>query len=98
VLGLAVSRGRADSSDYTQSVAQTSASQVVISFTPTTPAAYVDVHYLSPSDGQQNFRMTNNSGTWQQTVNALPAGFVLEYWFTYEKPDRSSIRRTSRSP
>ena len=71
--------------DYTQSVTQLNASQAQISFTPTTPALYVDVHYLSPNAGQQNFRMTNNAGTWQQTVSSLPAGFVLEYWFTYEK-------------
>jgi hypothetical protein len=29
--------------------------------------------------------MTNNGGTWQQTVSSLTAGTVLEYWFTYEK-------------
>jgi hypothetical protein len=71
--------------DFTQSVTQIDASSAQISFTPTTPARYVDVHYLSPNVGQQNFRMTNNSGTWQQTVGSLPTGFVLEYWFTYEK-------------
>jgi hypothetical protein len=71
--------------DFTQSVATTSATQAQISFTPTTPALYVDVHYLSPSDGQQNVRMTNNAGTWQFTVGGLTTGFVLEYWFTYEK-------------
>src|SRR3954447_4085124 len=75
----------AAATDYTQSVAQLSATQAQISFTPTTPALYVDVHYLSPNAGQQNFRMTNNAGTWQQTVGSLTAGFVLEYWFTYEK-------------
>jgi len=70
--------------DYTQGVAQLSTTQAQISFTPTTAALYVDLHYLSPSDGQQNVRMTNNGGTWQFTVT-LPTGFVLEYWFTYEK-------------
>jgi hypothetical protein len=71
--------------DYTQSATQLSSTQAQLSFTPTTPALYVDVHYLSPSSGQQNVRMTNNSGTWQHTVGSLTAGFVLEYWFTYEK-------------
>ncbi|HEX4423010.1 MAG TPA: chitobiase/beta-hexosaminidase C-terminal domain-containing protein, partial [Kofleriaceae bacterium] len=71
--------------DYTQSVTQLSSSQAQISFTPTTPAAYVDVHYLPPALGQQNVRMTNNAGTWQVTVGSLTTGFVLEYWFTYEK-------------
>jgi hypothetical protein len=71
--------------DYTQSVTQVSATQAQISFTPTTPALYVDIHYLSPNVGQQNVRMTNNAGTWQLTVGSLTSGFVLEYWFTYEK-------------
>ncbi|MEV4517009.1 chitobiase/beta-hexosaminidase C-terminal domain-containing protein, partial [Dactylosporangium sp. NPDC049525] len=75
----------AAAADYTQSVTQLNATQAQISFTPTTPARYVDVHYLSPSSGQQNFRMTNTAGTWQRTVSSLPSGFVLEYWFTYEK-------------
>src|SRR5258705_3874816 len=75
----------AAAADYTQSVTQLNATQAQISFTPTTPARYVDVHYLSPNAGQQNFRMTNNAGTWQRTVGSLTSGFVLEYWFTYEK-------------
>jgi hypothetical protein len=75
----------AAAADFTQSVAQLDATRAQISFTPTTPALYVDVHFLSPSDGQQNIRMTDTAGTWQQTVSALPSGFVLEYWFTYEK-------------
>jgi len=86
VLGLLAlgSTARAEA-DFTQSVTQLNATQAQISFTPTTPALYVDVHYLSPNAGQQNVRMTNNGGTWQTTVGALTSGFVLEYWFTYEK-------------
>jgi hypothetical protein len=72
--------------DYTPSVSQPSASQVQISFTPATPALYVDVHYTGvPGLGQQNVRMTNGSGTWRTTVNGLSSGNVLDYWFTYEK-------------
>lgn len=72
--------------DYTQSVTQPSSTQVQISFTPTTPALYVDVHYTGvPGVGQQNVRMTNGSGTWRTTVNGLSTGNVLDYWFTYEK-------------
>jgi len=87
LLLIIMSRGRPAwaADDYTQSVAQVDATQARISFTPTTPALYVDVHYLSPSQGQQNVRMTNNAGTWQLTVGSLTTGFVLEYWFTYEK-------------
>ncbi|MEY9863881.1 hypothetical protein ABH935_009534, partial [Catenulispora sp. GAS73] len=77
--------GGSSSPDYTQSATQLNATQAQLSITPTTPAAYVDVHYLVNGGGQQNFRMTNNAGTWTQTVSSLTTGTVLEYWFTYEK-------------
>ncbi|MFJ6214971.1 chitobiase/beta-hexosaminidase C-terminal domain-containing protein [Streptomyces sp. NPDC092296] len=86
LLGLTGTAGTAlAATDYTQSATQLSASQAQISFTPTTPAAYVDVHYLVNGANQQNFRMANNAGTWTQTVSSLGTGTVLEYWFTYEK-------------
>jgi hypothetical protein len=84
-LGLAGAVPARAAADYTQGVDATGSGSVRIWFTPTTPASLVDVHYLSPSSGQQNFRMTNNAGTWQQNVGGLPSGFTLEYWFTYEK-------------
>jgi hypothetical protein len=34
--------------DFTQTVTQLSASQVQVSFTPTTPSTFVDLHYLPP--------------------------------------------------
>ncbi|SFR24700.1 Chitobiase/beta-hexosaminidase C-terminal domain-containing protein [Lentzea waywayandensis] len=71
--------------DYTQNVTAIDATQARINFTPTTPAVYVDVHYLISGQAQQNFRMTNNAGTWQKTVGSLSAGTVIDYWFTYEK-------------
>lgn len=71
--------------DYTQNVTALDSTQARIDFTPTTPALYVDVHYLITGVPQQNFRMTNNAGTWQKTVGALSSGTVIEYWFTYEK-------------
>lgn len=85
LLALPALGGSAQAQDYTQSVSSVSSTQAQISFTPTTAALYVDVHYLSPSDGQQNVRMVNTSGTWRHTANGLSNGFVLEYWFTYEK-------------
>lgn len=85
LLALPTLGGSAQAQDYTQSVSSVSSTQAQISFTPTTAALYVDVHYLSPSDGQQNVRMVNTSGTWRHTANGLSNGFVLEYWFTYEK-------------
>ncbi|MCW2938572.1 MAG: glycoside hydrolase family 5, partial [Actinomycetia bacterium] len=78
-----------------------SATQARISFTPTTPAAYGDLHYLVNGASQQNFRMTNNGGTWTQTVNQLSAGSVVTYWFTEEKsgpqyPERITRQRADR--
>jgi hypothetical protein len=76
--------GSTTTPDYTAGVTHVSASQAQITFVPTTPAAYVDVHYLINGAGQQNFRMTNSGGTWTQNVT-LAAGSTLTYWFTYEK-------------
>ncbi|SFG00167.1 glycoside hydrolase family 64 protein [Streptomyces mirabilis] len=84
-LGLAGAVPAKAAADYTQGVTSTGSGSVQIWFKPTTPASLVDVHYLSADAGQQNFRMTNNAGTWQQHVSGLPSGFSLEYWFTYEK-------------
>ncbi|WP_259464464.1 hypothetical protein [Streptomyces sp. TLI_171] len=75
----------AAATDYTQSATQLNSSQLQISFTPTTAALYVDVHYLVNGANQQNFRMANNAGVWTQTVSSLSSGNTVEYWFTYEK-------------
>src|SRR5882757_5950471 len=87
LLGLVQAAGSAsaDASDYTQSVALVTSTSAKITFTPTTPAVYVDVHYTVNAAGQQNVRMTNTSGVWTWTVSTLTTGSVLEYWFTYEK-------------
>nr|WP_030466446.1 chitobiase/beta-hexosaminidase C-terminal domain-containing protein [Lentzea aerocolonigenes] len=82
---LASSTAASAAEDYTQNVTALDATQARINFTPTTPALYVDVHYLITGTPQQNFRMTNNAGTWQKTVGSLSSGTVIEYWFTYEK-------------
>ncbi|MFD4559430.1 glycoside hydrolase family 16 protein [Streptomyces sp. NPDC058469] len=78
------SGGSTTTPDYTAGVTRVSANQAQITFLPTTPAAYVDVHYLVNGSGQQNFRMTNSGGTWTQNVT-LTTGSTLTYWFTYEK-------------
>ncbi|RSN13624.1 hypothetical protein DMC63_27020 [Streptomyces sp. WAC 05977] len=76
----------AAAADYSQSAASLNTSQAQFSFTPSTPARYVDIHYTGvPGLGQQNVRMTENGGTWRHTVGSLSAGTVLNYWFTYEK-------------
>jgi hypothetical protein len=66
-------------------VTRLGATQAQVSFKPTTAAKYVIVHYLVNNANQQNVTMTNNGGTWTQTVSGLSAGSVLTYWFTYEK-------------
>jgi hypothetical protein len=71
--------------DFTQSVTALSGSEAKIRFTPTVASAFVDVHYLVNGGGQQNFRMTNNNGTWEKSVAGLSNGAALQYWFTYEK-------------
>ncbi|MFK0250854.1 chitobiase/beta-hexosaminidase C-terminal domain-containing protein [Amycolatopsis azurea] len=76
----------AAAADYSQTAASLNASQAQFSFTPATPARYVDIHYTGvPGMGQQNVRMTDDGGTWRHTVGSLSAGTVLDYWFTYEK-------------
>jgi hypothetical protein len=75
----------AAAADYTQSVASLNATQAQISFTPTTTALYVDVHYLVNGSGQQNVRMVNSAGTWRHAVSSLTSGSAVDYWFTYEK-------------
>ncbi|MFF4341691.1 hypothetical protein ACFY00_17360 [Kitasatospora sp. NPDC001540] len=86
LLGLAATAGPASAAaDYTQSATQLNATQLKIAFTPTTPALYVDLHYLVNGANQQNVRMTNASGTWTWTVSSLATGNAVEYWFTYEK-------------
>jgi len=82
---IACGRPAVAATDFTQSVTQLNASQVQVSFTPTTPATFVDIHYVPPAIGQQNVRMTNNAGTWQLTIGGLTSGFVLAYSFTYDK-------------
>ncbi|MDF9811502.1 glycoside hydrolase family 16 protein [Streptomyces sp. SPB162] len=77
--------GGTSSPDYSAGATRINATQARISFTPTTAAQYVDVHYLVNGAGQQNFRMANSAGTWTQTVSQLSAGSVVTYWFTYEK-------------
>jgi Beta-1,3-glucanase/Carbohydrate binding module family 56 len=77
------SGGGGGGSTFTQGVTSLNATQAKIWFRPTWTPSLVDVHYLL--GGQQNFRMTNNAGTWEQTVSGLSAGTVLEYWFTYER-------------
>ncbi|UJF32228.1 glycosyl hydrolase [Paenibacillus hexagrammi] len=72
--------------DYTAGTTKLSASEAKIYFTPNGySSAYVDVHYKINGGTQSNFRMTNNSGTWETTVSGLSTGNTIQYWFTYNK-------------
>ncbi|XID93524.1 glycosyl hydrolase [Paenibacillaceae bacterium WGS1546] len=72
--------------DYTAGSTKPSSSSARIYFTPNGYSSlYVDVHYKVNGGAQLNYRMTNNGGTWEQTVGGLSAGATVEYWFTYEK-------------
>jgi hypothetical protein len=70
-------------SGYAQGVTSLSSSQAQLWFTPNSTVAYVDIHYTINGGVQQNFRMTNNGGTWQTTVSGLNTGDVLTYSYTY---------------
>jgi hypothetical protein len=70
--------------DYVQGVTPLNATQAKIWFTPTAPSTLVDVHYTFAGQPQQDFRMTNNAGTWEKTIiQPLATGTVVTYWFTY---------------
>jgi hypothetical protein len=88
--------GEHTTADYTAGVTKLSTSQAKITFLPKVAALYVDVHYTVNGGGQQNFRMTLSGSTWEQTVNGLSTGNVLDYWFTYEKsgPQYDSVHYT----
>jgi len=87
LLGLSetVGTASADSSDYTQSVSQTSSTQAQVTFTPTSASSYVIIHYLVDNANQQNVQMTAAGSAWQYTVGGLASGNVLSYSFTYTK-------------
>jgi hypothetical protein len=87
LIGLAETAGTAaaDSSDYTQSVTQTSSTQAQVTFTPTATSAYVIVHYLVNNTNQQNVQMAASGSAWTYTVGGLSGGSVLTYSFTYTK-------------
>ncbi len=91
VLGLCgplvvTSAAHADST-YTEGVTPTGTNQPQFWFTPGSSIAstttLVDVHYVVGNAGEQDFRMTDASGTWQETASDVTAGATVQYWFTY---------------
>lgn len=79
----------APSAEYTQGIAVVNTTKVTAWFkSSTTPkATWVDIHYKINGGAQMNFRMTYSSSLarWQQTIGALRTGYVIDYYFTYEK-------------
>lgn len=71
--------------DYSVQVTKTGTTEAKISFTPTTSALYVDVHYTINNGPQLNLRMTLNGAAWEYTVHDISNDQTLKYWFTYEK-------------
>lgn len=80
-----ISTNEQKTDDFTVNAISQSEDQVTIQFTPTTPAKYVDIHFLTNNTNQQNLRMTNKNGVWEQVISGLKPGDKIEYWFTYEK-------------
>jgi hypothetical protein len=70
--------------DYTQGV-DLSGTTATVWFKSNVATSWVDVHYKLNADGQQNFRMTYNSGQarYEQQVANVSSGSTLTYFFTY---------------
>jgi hypothetical protein len=75
-------------SDYSQSVS-VSGTTATINFNPTSSTTtWTDVHYTVNGGAQQNYRMARNATTGaetQQVMQAVSAGNVISYSFTYNK-------------
>jgi hypothetical protein len=68
---------------YTYTATAVSATQAKITFRPTVTSTLVDLHYTVTGQPQQDFRMADNAGTWEQTIGSLTAGATVTFWFTY---------------
>lgn len=69
--------------DFTVSIEQ-SQSDRVITFTPNTPARYVDLHYRINNGNQENVRMQQENGKWFLMLPDVE-NKSLSFRFTYEK-------------
>ncbi|NUS10333.1 MAG: hypothetical protein HOY69_02820 [Streptomyces sp.] len=86
LLGLVGTSGTASAaSDYTQTVSEPTPTQTQFTFTPTTPAGYVIIHYQVGTATQQNVQMAASGSSWTYTVSPVSAGAVITYSFTYTK-------------
>ncbi|MFI0897532.1 hypothetical protein [Streptomyces sp. NPDC020983] len=86
LLGLIGTAGSASAAtDYTQSVSEPTPTQAKFTFTPTSPAGYVILHYQAGTATQQNVQMAASGSSWTYTVSPVSAGTVLTYSFTYTR-------------
>ncbi len=69
--------------DFTVSIEQ-SQSDRVITFTPNSPARYVDLHYRINNGNQENVRMQQEDGRWFLMIPDVE-NKSLSFRFTYEK-------------
>lgn len=82
---------QASAQEYTRGV-DVSGSTATIWFKPNVTIQWVDVHYTLAGGGQQNFRMSYNSGNarYERAVNPVASGQVLDSSFTYGDPGRNT--------
>ncbi len=73
------------SPDFTQTFTITGTNSVFVQFIPNSPATFVDFHYLVNGANQQNVRMNLSNGIWSWTINNVPQGATITYFFTYTK-------------
>jgi len=69
--------------DFSHGASTVSPSSLVLWFIGT--VSWVDIHYRVNNGPEQNYRMTWNSGRWEQNITALNPGDGITYWFTYWK-------------
>ena len=68
---------------FTQGASVLSTSSLTLWFSGT--VSWVDVHYRVNGGLEQNCRMSQGSGRWEQNVTGLNPGDRVSYWFTYWK-------------
>jgi hypothetical protein len=82
---------QASAQEYTRGV-DVSGSTATLWFKPNVTIQWVDVHYTLAGGGQQNFRMSYNSGSarYERAVSPVASGQVLNSSFTYGDPGRNT--------
>lgn len=69
--------------EYKVTATDTSSSECKLTFTPSTTAAYVIVHYKVNDGNQLNVTMTQSGNSWEHVVSGLEKGNKITCSFTY---------------